>query len=118
MMSAFGDVMILQKRTNAVWVQFVKSDGAEEMVKSKSKKIKSEVDVLKAWCEKKLASHLDLEKCLWNFITADSYQAFKLKKDALKVIISNRKAVFKSEDWKWCIKNYSSLSVEITRALV
>ena len=64
MMSAFGDVMILQKRTNAARVQFVKSDKAEEMVRSQSKKMKSEVDVLKAWCEKKLASYLDMENCL------------------------------------------------------
>ena len=59
MMSAFGDVMILQKRTNAAWVQFVKSEEAEEKVGSQSKEIKSEVDVLKAFCEKKLTSYFN-----------------------------------------------------------
>ena len=72
---------------------------------------------MKALCEEKLTNFLDEENCLRVFILADSYQAFELKKDALEVIIRNRKVVIKSEDWEKCVKNHPKLAVEITNMI-
>ena len=73
---------------------------------------KYELDSMKALCEEKLANFLSFEG-----LHADSYQAFELKKDALEVIIRNRKVVFKSEDWEKCVKNHPKLAVEITNMI-
>ena len=89
-------------------------DMATELLRAADK---YELDSMKALCEKKLASFLYVENCLRVLILADSYQAFELKKDALEVIIRNRKVVFKSEDWEKCVKNHPKLAVEITNMI-
>ena len=58
-------------------------------------------------------------KCLVSLIIADMYQAEKLKKRAMKLLVENMRTIVtkNSEDWKKCVKSHPDLTIEITEEL-
>lgn len=78
-----------------------------------------DVDLLKVACDEKLCISLSVENCLVSLIIADMYQAEKLYKSSMKILVENMRTVItkNSEDWKKCVKSHPDLTIEITEEL-
>ena len=78
-----------------------------------------DVNLLKVACDEILCISLSVENCLVSLIIADMYQAEKLKKHSMKMLVENMRTVVtkNSEDWKKCLKSHPDLTIEITEEL-
>ena len=76
-----------------------------------------QLHLLKWVCENKLCEILDVDNCLRLLATAEMYQADRIKKHGMELIIKNMNIIVinNSEDWEKCVKNHPDLVVEITR---
>ena len=76
-----------------------------------------QLHLLKWVCENKLCEILDVDNCLRLLATAEMYQADRIKKHGMELIIKNMNTIVinNSEDWEKCVKNHPDLVVEITR---
>lgn len=75
--------------------------------------------LLKVRCEEILSFSLSVDNCLVYLIIADMYQAEKLKKRSMKLLVENMRTIVtkNSEDWKKCVKSHPDLTIEITEEL-
>ena len=96
-----------------------KEDGRDQISELLKAADQYDVELLKIACDQILCASLAVENCLLSLIIADMYQAVKLRKLSMKMLVENMRTVVtkNSEDWKKCVKSHPDLTIEITEEL-
>lgn len=96
-----------------------KEDGRDQISELLKAADQYDVELLKIACDQILCASLSIENCLISLIIADMYQAEKLRKLSMKMLVENMRTVVtkNSEDWKKFVKSHPDLTIEITEEL-
>ena len=96
-----------------------KEDGRDQICELLKAADQYDVELLKIACDQILSDSLSVDNCLLSLIIADMYQAEKLRKLSMKMLLENMRTVVTkcSDDWKKCVKSHPDLTIEITEEL-
>jgi len=78
---------------------------------------KYQLEQLKALCEERLCSSLEIGNCVTYLVLGDMYQAHQLKRMALSFVVKNMSSVVRSKDWKERLICQPSLMAEVMEAM-
>jgi speckle-type POZ protein len=93
----------------------LKNDNAQPLYEAADK---YDIVDLKQDCGRFLLNKICLENAIDLLIWADHNSANEIKEEALKLVVSNGKAISKTKEWEQLTKNYPDLCITATRRML